>query len=275
MKANKAAQQALITLLNGIYNEIRPIEEKLSLRLDGSDFRPRIEYFHDAVRALTSGAKAEQRLSVEFLAYDVAMLRSIQANPLLVPKETRKLSPGTDMVAGTAFEGHAGTGEIKSRLSELYKNYSVLFVALLSEKADHDYESKVNECNDEVKGLAAVEREAKKAMGKSSGIDIETIIYENMDDPALIQKFLNQFGNKRKGILADEAVKKLSDMMKSADKRIKKAEEAHFTFVTGQLAIYEMAKDVVKKMAMSGLNIVGSFVESAVREATRGGGRGH
>lgn len=64
-------------------------------------------------------------------------------------------------------------------------------------------------------------------------------------------------------------------MMKAADKQIKTVEQAHFAFATAQLAIYENAKEVVKKMAVNGLNIVGNFVENAVREATRGAGRGY
>jgi hypothetical protein len=62
-------------------------------------------------------------------------------------------------------------------------------------------------------------------------------------------------------------------MIKTTDKQIKTIEQAHFSFATGQLAIYENAREVVKKMAVSGMNIVGNFVESAV-QAARSGGRG-
>jgi hypothetical protein len=278
MKTNRTGLQALINILNGIYSEIRFIEEKMNIRVDEGDFRPRIEYFHDAVRMLTSGNTGDKRLSVEYLSYDVSMLRFIQANPLSRPKGSKlHFSPSTAVVASespdTAF---SKTGSVKSQLMDLYKNYSVLFVALLTENADRDYQSKVNECNEEVENIAVLEHEAKDVIKKrDTAINVEELVHMHIDDPALAQKILAAMGGKKNKILASEAQKKFSEMIKAADKQIKTVEQAHFAFATAQLAIYENAKEVVKKMAMNGLNIVGNFVENAVREATRGAGRGY
>lgn len=276
MKADRSTQLALINILNGIYSEIHSIEEQLQIRIDESDFRPRIEYFHDAVRALTTGSIGSKRLSVEFLSYDVAMLRYIQANPLARPKGSKlNLSPGTALITGNEPEYITGRNStVKAQLIDLYKNYSVLFVALLSEPADHDYYSKVESCNEEVENIAVIQKAAKAAArNESSEVNIEDILHQYMDDPNLARKILAQIGGNAKKAKAGDALKKLSEMMKAADKKIKDVEQAHFTYRTSQLAIYENARDVVRKMAVSGMNIVGNFVESAVQEA-KGTGRG-
>lgn len=276
MKADRSTQLALINILNGIYSEIHNIEEQLQIRIDESDFRPRIEYFHDAVRALTTGGMGNKRLTVEYLSYDVAMLRYIQANPLARSKGGKlNLSPGTALMTGNEPEYSTGrNSNVKVQLSELYKNYSVLFVALLAEPADRDYQSKVETCNEEVENIAYVQKATKAAArNESSEINIEDILQQYMDDPVLARKIFALLGNRKK-VIAGEALKKLSEMMKTSDKQLKATEQAHFTFTTSQLAIYENARDVVKKMAVGGMNIVGNFVQAAVNEASRGGGRG-
>lgn len=272
MKANKTAPQALITILNKIYGEILAIEERFSIRMDGNDLRPRIEYFHDAIRAFSSGDIGNKRLTVEFLAYDVAMLRRIQSNPMERSKGNNSPSTGL-MAGGDVLESSLSiSARVKSELAGLYKNYSVLFVALLSEPADRDFQSRVEQCNNEVENIAAVEQAAKKAgMKTDTDINLEAMAYQYIDDPALLRKILSQIGSRKNKISAREAADKLSGMIKAADKMIKSVELAHFNFAVGQLAIYENAREVVKAMAMSGMNIVGNFVENAVREATRGG----
>lgn len=270
MKANHAQQQALITLLNRIYEDIRAIESDWDLRGENNDFRPRIEYFHDAVRAMTSGDHSGNRLSVEFLAYDISMLRHIQANPMVRPKSKMPLSPKTDVMLPAKVSRDAKPDRaIKQQLAELYTNYSVLFVALLSDAADRNYYSRVEENNTEVAEIATLENAVKSK--KDSTIDIEALAEQYIDDPDLLNKILAQFGSaKKKRLPATEAQRKLKEMMQQSDKNIKTVEQAHFTYVTAQLAVYESARDVVKKMAVQGMNIVGQFVESAVAEAARG-----
>ncbi len=46
MKLSPAEQESIIALLTRIYTDIRDIEEEFQLLAGGSDFRPRIEYFH-------------------------------------------------------------------------------------------------------------------------------------------------------------------------------------------------------------------------------------
>ncbi|MFO0109587.1 MAG: hypothetical protein ACK52W_03515, partial [Alphaproteobacteria bacterium] len=78
-------QDAILTLMQGKYEHILPIEAEWGIRFEEGDMRPRIEHFHDAVRALTSGADIfdkASRLSVEHLAYDLSQLRQIQSRPV-------------------------------------------------------------------------------------------------------------------------------------------------------------------------------------------------
>jgi hypothetical protein len=277
VKANKAEQQALITLLNRIYGEIRAIEEEWSIRGSDNDYRPRIEYFHDAIRALSSGETGSRRLSVELLAYDISMLRHIQANPMKRTKGTKtSLSPGTDLVVHARQQKAGGSSEtsVKSELAERYKSYALLFAALLSDAADRNYQNRMDERNSEVEDLATLEQMVKLTAKKQDvEIDIEVFADQYIDDPDMMNKILFAFHNakQKKRMLASEAQRKLKEMMESNDKEIKTIEKAHFTFVTSQLAIYEGARDVVKKMATQGMNIVGQFVAAAVSEATRGG----
>jgi uncharacterized protein with von Willebrand factor type A (vWA) domain len=160
---------------------------------------------------------------------------------------------------------------VKAQLGDLYKSYAVLFVALLSDTADRNHYNRVTESNTQVEELAAVEQGAKSsAQKKDVKVDIEALAEQYVDDPELMKKIRARFGGKKQ-LLASEATRALKEMMESNDKEIKTIEKAHFTYVTSQLAIYEGARDVVKKMAMQGMNIVGNFVQNAVAEATRGG----
>src|SRR5690606_15911414 len=86
MKLSPAEQDSLIQLLTRIYLDIVAVETEFKLMTGEGDFRPRIEYFHDAVRAFSSQDPAHMqpggRLSVELLAYDVSCLRFLASMPL-------------------------------------------------------------------------------------------------------------------------------------------------------------------------------------------------
>jgi len=283
MKANKTEQRALVNLLNRIYREIREIELEWDIRADESDYRPRIEYFHDAVRALTAsggkGSDLKGRLSVEMLAYDIDMLRYIQADP--IPKaRPHKLSALTDVAENalprvrndkTGIKPDAG---VKYRLTDQYKNYSVIFAALLSEPAERNYMSRINECNAELDDLAAfIKSVVATAEGRhTADIDIEALADARIQTADAMNKIVAALhgGKLKKRMNAAEAERRLKEMLQIAGKEAKTIEKAHFTYATGQLAIYESARDVIKKMALKGFNIVGDFVQNAVRDALRG-----
>src|SRR5437762_2136105 len=102
MKLSSSEKDSIVGLLARIYRDIRDIEEEFSLLAGNHDFRPRIEYFHDAIRAFTSQDPAQRepggRLSIELLAYDLSCLRYIHAMPLSpFTPHGEALSPHTEM----------------------------------------------------------------------------------------------------------------------------------------------------------------------------------
>ncbi|MEI7668529.1 MAG: hypothetical protein WCJ33_00400 [Pseudomonadota bacterium] len=269
MKARKTEQDALIRIINGIYSEIFPIEENLSIRVSENDFRARIEYFHDAVRLLSSAVTEAQRLSVEFLGYDAELLRHITANPIARKTPTSSnLSPSTALQLNNKAESYGNSrASQKAALSDNYRKYSVLYVALFAENAENDYKEKTEQCNNEVEEIAGMVNAIK---GKDTQIKPEELISQYIDDDKLAEKLNKLFAGKGKKIAAKEAVAKFQVAMKESDAKLKTVEKAHFSYTTNQLAIYESAVDIVKKMASGGLNIAGVFVENAVRDSSRG-----
>jgi hypothetical protein len=284
MKANKATQRALINMLGRVYREILAVEEEWDIRGDDGDFRARIEYFHDAVRAFSAGGgvgtEGKGRLSVEMLAYDIGMLRYIQASPIPKPKgKNRKLSPMTDVAENTLPRvagdkaGVKPDAEVRNRLADLYKSYGVLFAALLSEAAERNYKSRIEESNAEVEDMAAFMRGVAAKAKQDLQFDLEGFATGQVTTPDLMNKLLAAFhsGKLKKRMAAAEAHRKLKDIAQGIDKEHKNIEQAHMNYALGQLAVYEGARDVLKKMAFKGFNIVGDFVENAVSEARRGG----
>jgi len=213
------------------------------------------------------------------LAYDIDMLRYIQADP--IPKaRPHKLSALTDVAENalprvrndkTGIKPDAG---VKYRLTDQYKNYSVIFAALLSEPAERNYMSRINECNAELDDLAAfIKSVVATAEGRhTADIDIEALADARIQTADAMNKIVAALhgGKLKKRMNAAEAERRLKEMLQIAGKEAKTIEKAHFTYATGQLAIYESARDVIKKMALKGFNIVGDFVQNAVRDALRG-----
>jgi hypothetical protein len=281
MKANKSEQKALITLLNRLYREIRDIEEDWDIRIDETEFRPRIEYFHDAVRALTSsggrGSDIKDRLSVEMLAYDISMLRYIQAEPLPKSPKNRRLSAMTEIVESSLPRvsgdkaGLKPDASVKYKLADLYKSYGVFFSALLSDAADRNYATRIEDINAEVEDAAAFLHSIQDK--GDAQIDLEAMAEAQVQSGDLMNKIIVAFksGKLKKRMQAMEAHRKLKEIATAIDKENKTVEMAHMTYATTQLAIYEGARDVIKKMAFKGFNIIGDFVESAITEAQRGG----
>lgn len=287
MKANEAEKQALIGLLNTIYSEICEIESAHRLLARAGDFRPRIEYFHDAIRALTAADPRAQekggRLSVEFLAYDVGMLRHIQHTPLASMDNAPQAA--ASVRRDVALPGQLAAmppprpdRDTRTRISELYKNYTVIFTALLAGVADRNYYGRVEDLNGTVEDLARLEQMLKLlAQGKVQAAQIESLAHQ-IEQDALREKILallHQHSRKRLDAREiEEALRKIKAAMQAVDKDILSLETAHFSYVTAQLAAYEASKDVVKKMAQQGLNMAGKFLESALRDtASRGKGR--
>src|SRR5690554_2072969 len=98
----------LLNLLHRAYEPIAAIEQAMGIVVSLSDFRPRIEFFHDAVRAYASGTVPLHlpgtRLSVEQLARDAQQLKAIQEAPLH-PSVTKRAPTASQAVVPTAAAG--------------------------------------------------------------------------------------------------------------------------------------------------------------------------
>lgn len=265
MAAREADQKGIVDILTRLYREIAEVEEGAGIRFGGGDFRARIEYFHDAVRAYVAGSQA--RLTVELLAYDVQALRYIQANPLApFNPGTRTDSQAQGMVVRDetlpAARPVKPDRAVKQRLAELYQQYGVLFSALLKPFADNDYQERVDALDRLVSQFHAAESQIKGGAGQDAAHHVE--------DPRLRAAVADLLKKGKK----KEASQLLNSASKEADKHIKMLSDAHLRYGSSQLGLYEDGKDVVKKLAAAGMNLAGQFVEASMAEARRDFTRG-
>lgn len=259
----------IIEILNRLYLEILEIEEQFSLRFGNGDFRPRIEYFHDAVRAYTSRNpdvyEPGGRLSVEMLTYDVSCLRYLQNMPLgTIHRETHGRSPGSNLAADVKSTGKSlATGKpdrlTKLRLGELYQQYGVLFAALFKPEADHNYHERTDALNTIVTQLEGI----LQLMESGAGAQAVQDAMAHVDDLELRSAMLSAVHKNPKKDLKP-AIKKASA---KTDRDIAALEKAHFSYASAQLAMFEDGRDIVKKMAAKGMNLAGKFVENAMAAA--------
>jgi hypothetical protein len=274
---NSPDQEALVSFLLRIYNDLLKIEEKFGLIVGLGDMRPRIDYFHDAVRAFTSGDYKLQknRLSVELLAYDLRCLRYIQKMPLAPFKQGgENLSSQQGVI--TVGEGMLATTnrpdrETKELLVDLYKNYTVMFAALLKPAADHDYAVRTEDADEQARDIFAVTHQLETKPDINILANMAQAVQSD-ELRVILTKFLQQQKHKNK----DEINKLLANLkivVANKDKAIKAVDKAHMDFVMTQLGIFEDSKDLLKKMAKQGMNVVGKFVENAIADSKRQMGR--
>ncbi|PZP86371.1 MAG: hypothetical protein DI582_03250 [Azospirillum brasilense] len=275
-------QGAIIALMHGKYEQLLRIEAEWGIRLSEGDMRPRIEHFHDAVRALTSGTAdiyaKNSRLSVENLAYDLSVLRSIPDRPTGYINRTTEKSFSTALVrqneAGAGFNKMPPQG-VRAEITALYRDYTVFFAALFAPVADRNFKSRVDAVDASVADVGLVEQILSQLIaGKMSNAQAmaEMNHVERDDLRERIQAMLA-----RKVLSArekQEALAMLAQIERGLDSEKKRVEQSHLTYATGQLAVYEDAKDTVKKLAAQGLNLAGKFLENAMQQAGRGQGRG-
>lgn len=283
MKTSPAEQEAIVKMLTRIYIDIRDIEEEFQLLVGDHDFRPRIEYFHDAIRAFTAQDPKHPvtggRLSVELLAYDLSCLRYLESMPLASFKpHGAMLSPQTAMAAvkpGLVAKKAKPDSTVRGRISELYRHYAVLFAALLKPFADRDYRDRTEEMNEQVEALHALMQQMEAlGQGKGSQAQAATTI-QHLGEEGLrheMLKFMHNQQFKKKDALA-KLTKFLKDHAAKTDKELAAVDAAHLNYAMSQLAVYEGARDMLKNLAGQGMNLVGQFVENAMKQTQREMGR--
>jgi len=276
MKLSADQQQSLVTLLARFCDEIIAIESEYHLMLSQADLRPRIDYFHDAIRAFTAARSTpadEERLGVQRLAYDVRALRFLAEKPLSPLSPDQPMSPTTALVTKTqplVATAKKPDRNVKEQLSELYKQYGLLFSALLKPAADLDYHERTDAMNEEVTHIKEIEALLKN--NNAQALSNAAAHLDNQALQAVILQYLKQSTGKQKASLPT-LLANLKLTVQKLDKAILAVDNAHHAYATTQLAIYENGKDTLKKMMSHGINIVGAFVEASVRNNKQGKGR--
>lgn len=274
MNNHSKDQQSIITLLTEIYLELATIEQKFKLIAGRGDMRPRIDYFHDAIRAFTDDGQYHPRLSVELLSYDMRCLRYIEKMPLSsFRNDGDNLSPSQDVMTmdGDLVATTNADRGVRARISELYQHYGVMFSALLKPTADRDYKERTSIINNDAKDVSVIIGEFENKA------DAKTItgLAQKLEEKEL-RIILSTFIQHKKHKNPEDVKKLLGHLkkhVKQKDDKIKSIDKAHMEFATSQLAVFEESKDMLKNLATEGMNLVGKFVEASVADTRRQMGR--
>lgn len=269
----------MLPLLNKAHAEILALELPWRIRLLAADPRPRIELFHDAVRALEAGEggyEKHSRLSVERLAYDIAQLRAVQEKPLGLIDRTPQL-PGKNALVktGESTPPKQPPSSVRHELLRLYKEYTVFFVAVFAPAADRNFMARTDTMEAQQADLDYVEKMLQQMLrGELTQQEaLEETVNIEMD---ALRERMQAMLQQKKLVQNDmhEALGMLASIERGVEKEQRSMEQAHTHYATGQLAVLQESKDLVKKLAASGLNVAGKHLESAVKSAQQGKGKG-
>ncbi len=278
MKSSEG-QKAVVALMGEQFARIRAIEAEWGIRFREEDLRPRIEHFHDAVRALSSGdARAYEkggRLSVEYLAYDLGQLRLIQEKPVgHINRATEKSPSGAVVVAGEPGARKLPDQRARGELVKLYTHYTVFYAALFAQRADEDFQVRSEEAEQQMDDLATVMAVLQKLLkgGLTAQQAENALMHVERDD---LRERMSAMLRKGKPGPAEmtQAMQTITTIKQGLMQEKDRVAKAHLSYATGQLAVYEESRDVVKQMAGQGLNLAGKFLEQATRNAGMGRGR--
>lgn len=272
-------KRALIPIMTQQYEQIAAIEAQWGIRFKEGDMRPRIEYFHDAVRALSSGTAdlyaKNSRLSVEYLAYDLASLREVQAHPLGKIPRRQSTPTGQELLVLNADGGSGPSRGVRAELKQLYKDYTVLFAALFAETADINFKSRSEEVDTSVSDLSKAQGVLKQVASGAINPTQARMLLDGIEMDGLREKMQQALSTK--ALQAAQASAMIAQL-KGAEQKImteqKTLDKAHLSYVTGQLAVYQESKDTVKRLAAQGMNLAGKFVQNAMNNAGKGQGKG-
>jgi hypothetical protein len=272
-------QQALLSLIHGKYAQIRDIETQYQIFGHEGDYRPRIEYYHDALRALGSGTDdgltKHSRLSAEHLAYDIEMLRLISARPTTAGRGEQHYSVSDALVpTGMHGEEFRPDRQAKQDLGKHYKDYTVYFSAIMVDYMEDNIKARKEESDILIQDCHNLE-------------GLLTQLANGIIDAATMVKAANQLehdGLRRKILtMLSQGTPSKKDLMgavgfvQNARHQIKEEmtalDQAGMRFASSQLMVYEQARDMVKSMASQGMNIAGKHTAQTVDSSKGRGGR--
>lgn len=286
-------RDALTQIMNATYHDIRAVEMEFGLHVGDGDYRPRIEYFHDAVRVLSHQPEQmylpRTRLSVEHLAYDLSCLRYIQERPLAklnhdapdpkmraAPAGTKQLAPPPGSIAEPVRKPKAVPPTIRATLAEQYRTYTVMYTALFAESADVNFHTRLTENDTGVEDLAQIQQ--MLAMLEQDAIAPERVeeAIQHIENAQLREELMALLHNRsmKKRQKMEMLQQRLQQQMQGLDMDSKAMDKAHMRFLTGQMVVFHDAKDIVRKLASQGLGLAGQFLANAMEQAAGRGGPG-
>lgn len=261
-------KDSLIPLINELYERIRAMEAEHGLWAGANDFRPRIELFHDAIRALVAGHSPYEstgRLSLQRLSWDINTLRMLQGNPLTKMAGADRLSPSQALVVKASPQA-SNLRTIRSELAELYKNYTVLFVAMLAETADMNHRARMEDIDLQVEELAELQQHIN---GKTQ-VNLHKEVDHLQPDAELAAQLKSMLPPEK--LAAADARSAIKAAHVILDKHQKQLEAQHMQWLSGQLQCYEESKSLVQKFMQSGLNMAGKFLQETMQQSGKGRG---
>lgn len=287
-------RDALMKIMNATYHDIRAIELEHGLSVGGTDYRPRIEYFHDALRVLSHQPEQmyveRTRLSVEHLAYDMSCLRYIQERPLAklnhedpaprmrnAPVQHLLLAPPPGAVMEPVQQPKPVPPTTRAVLADHYRSYTVMYAALFAESADINFQTRSSENDVGVEDMAQIEQMLQMLeQGTIAPERVEEAI-QHIENEQVRQQLMmllhNKSMKKREKMNAMKML--LQQQMQALDMETKAMDKAHMSFLTGQMLMFHDAKDLVRKLSGQGLCLAGQFLENAMSQAAgRGQGQG-
>ncbi|MDG1287231.1 MAG: hypothetical protein P8P30_06655 [Rickettsiales bacterium] len=276
MQSGSNPKDALVPLLGELYGRIYHAEVEIGLWAGENDHRPRIERFHDAVRAYTNNMSpyaSGSRLAIEQLAWDISMLRSIQSHPLTpMPKSQRKSADTGLAVRKSNAVGSHGNARVaasahKKQLGDDYRHYAVLFTALLATTADLNHQSRMDDKDAVVEELANL-----RASITGKTVNLHALAAQKIYDPQVLLEIQSLLP---KGTIGTgEALVAINRLLQKTDSDQDKLDKAHITWLSGQLAMYEQGKEVVQELMRQGMNLAGRFLQDTMARDQGGPGRG-
>lgn len=260
-------KDALIPLINELYERIRVIEAQHGFWAGASDYRPRIELFHDAIRALVAGHSPYEstgRLTLERLSWDIDTLRALQSNPLTKLAGADRQS-ASQAVALQSSPQATHMREVRSQLADLYKNYTVLFVAMLAETADMNHKARMEDIDQQVEELAALQQHG---LNQKTSVHLHKEIDHLIPDPEMAADLKAMLPPEK--LAAADARSAIKATHKKLDAMQKQLEIRHMQWLSGQLACYEESKTLVQQFMKSGLNMAGKFLQETMQPSSQG-----
>jgi hypothetical protein len=254
---------SLLPLINALYERIRALEMEHALFAGATDYRPRIELFHDAIRALVAGDspyETKGRLTLERLEWDINTLRMIQGNPLMkmAGAQQESASQALTVMPQSAKDARSFNRAVRTELAENYKNYTVLFVALLAETADMNHQSRIEEQDALLGEIASLNQ---SLAGKVS-VNLHQLVTQVIHDDYLAEILKKSLPNTT--MPTAQAKQSLKQMEQKIDAKQEKLELSHINWLSQQRASYEEGKSIVQQTLQMGLNIAGAFLQATL-----------